>query len=315
MFFYRVYMVFVGLYFLLKPAGALAHNGQKSDLHDYSFFELWNPALLIGVISTFLLYLYFINKNRKANPALSPVSIKRKLSFFSGLIVFYIALGSPLHVLGDSFLFSAHMLAQSLVYIVMPPLLLMGVEKWMVRSVIKVGLKFKILSMVRIPLIPLLLFNILFSFYHIPLIFDKVVSNSTYHNFTHLLLTASAFLLWLPIFPVSDELDKLSHLQKLGYLFGAGILLTPACGLIIFADKSLYDVYLTAPQLWDFITPLDDQQTGGIIMKVVQEIVFGSVIGYIFFSWAKKEQTQNDYIPIINKGKASDGYERQDSYS
>lgn len=300
--FRRISLALLGLFFLLGPTGAFAHNGQKSGLHDYSFFELWNPPLFIGVISVFLLYLHFINKNRRGNPDFTPVSIKRKLSFLGGLIVFYIALGSPLHVLGDSFLFSAHMLAQSLVYIVMPPLLLMGLEKWMVQSVIKIGFKYKILSIAKVPLIPLLLFNILFSFYHIPIIFDKVVSNTIYHNLTHLILTASAFLMWLPIFPISDELDKLSPLQKLGYIFGAGVLLTPACALIIFADEPLYVVYTNAPQLWTYLGPIDDQQTGGIIMKVIQELIYGTVIGYIFFKWAKKEQVHDEYVPIINEG-------------
>ncbi|MFD2216525.1 cytochrome c oxidase assembly protein [Metabacillus endolithicus] len=300
--FRRISLALLGLFFLLGPTGVFAHNGQKSGLHDYSFFELWNPPLFIGVISVFLLYLHFINKNRRGNPDFTPVSIKRKLSFLGGLIVFYIALGSPLHVLGDSFLFSAHMLAQSLVYIVMPPLLLMGLEKWMVQSVIKIGFKYKILSIAKVPLIPLLLFNILFSFYHIPIIFDKVVSNTIYHNLTHLILTATAFLMWLPIFPVSDELDKLSPLQKLGYIFGAGVLLTPACALIIFADEPLYVVYANAPQLWTYHGPLDDQQTGGIVMKVIQELIYGTVIGYIFFKWAKKEHIQDEYVPTINEG-------------
>lgn len=52
--------------------------------------------------------------------------IKKMISFSLGLILFYIALGSPYHLLGDSYLFSAHMLQQSLVYIFVPPLLLIG---------------------------------------------------------------------------------------------------------------------------------------------------------------------------------------------
>ena len=48
--FRRVSLALPGLFFLLGPTGAFAHNGQKSGLHDYSFFELWNPALFIGVI-------------------------------------------------------------------------------------------------------------------------------------------------------------------------------------------------------------------------------------------------------------------------
>ncbi|WP_174731053.1 cytochrome c oxidase assembly protein [Mesobacillus harenae] len=301
--FYKIYLAISGLVFLLVPTGASAHSGQeKSGLHDYSFFELWNPGLLVGVLAVFMLYIFIINKNRRNNDYFTPVSRMKKLSFLSGLIIFYIALGTPLHVLGDSFLFSAHMLTQSLVYIVMPPLLLRGLEKWMIQSVIKVGLKYKILSITKVPLVSLLLFNILFSLYHIPVVFDAIVSNTIYHNLTHLVLTATAFIMWIPLFPVADELDTLSPLQKLGYIFGAGILLTPACALIIFADQPLYEVYSNAPQLFAYLGPVEDQQTGGIIMKVVQEFIYGSIIGYIFYIWAKKEHTKEEYVPVINEG-------------
>ncbi|MDF0727697.1 cytochrome c oxidase assembly protein [Cytobacillus sp. S13-E01] len=301
MYFQRISLALFGLFFLLGPTNALAHNGQeKSSLRDYSFFELWNPLLFVGVIAVFLLYLFFINKNQRDNPEFISVSIIKKISFFTGLIVFYIALGTPLHVLGDDFLFSVHMLNQSLVYIVMPPLLLIGLEKWMVQSVIKIGNKYNILSILKVPLIPLILFNILFSFYHIPIIFDFLVSNTIFHNLTHIVLTISAFLMWIPVIPVAEELDKLSPLQKLGYIFAGGVLLTPACALIIFADEPMYAVYSSAPQLSAYLGPVDDQQTGGIIMKLVQELVYGVIIGYIFFKWVKQEQTIDENVSTIN---------------
>jgi putative membrane protein len=42
----------------------------------------------------------------------------------------------------------------------------------------------------------------------------------------------------------------------------------------------------------------EDQQVGGVIMKIIQEIVYGSVIGYNFFKWAKREQNGNKIDPI-----------------
>jgi putative membrane protein len=35
---------------------------------------------------------------------------------------------------------------------------------------------------------------------------------------------------------------------------------------------------------------VEDQQTGGVIMKIIQEIVYGTVIGYVFFRWARRER-------------------------
>lgn len=151
------------------------------------------------------------------------------------------------------------------------------------------------ISFLKKPLIPLLLFNVLFSIYHIPLIFNAVVSNNFLHNLTHFVLTITALFMWVPLIPIVKELDCLSDIQKIGYIFAAGVLLTPACALIIFSDAPFYSVYNSAPQLFKSLPPLDDQQTGGIIMKVIQELVYGTMIGYIFFKWARKERLKDEW--------------------
>ncbi|MBB3854344.1 hypothetical protein DV713_08435 [Parageobacillus thermoglucosidasius] len=62
------------------------------------------------------------------------------------------------------------------------------------------------------------------------------------------------------------------------------MLLTTACALIIFANEPFYTVYYDAPQLFKTLSPLVDQQAGGVIMKVVQEIVYGTMIECVFFN-------------------------------
>ncbi|MFD1736735.1 cytochrome c oxidase assembly protein [Bacillus salitolerans] len=265
-------------YLSFSPLIGQAHG--DSEDHDgffqhYTFFELWDP--LYFLILTFV-YIVFINGSRK-------IMIK-KIAFGSGLFTLFLALGSPLHVLGDSYLFSAHMLQQSLVYIVVPPLILYGLQngetgKWI--SKVRLGI-------FKRPLFLLLGFNVLFSFYHIPIIFEYLVQNTIFHSMSHVILTVSAFLMWVPIIPLVKEMDTLTEVQKIGYIFAGGVLLTPACALILFADHTMYPTYITNQPLFPMLPPLDDQQLGGIIMKVAQEIVFCSIIGYIFFNWAKKEQ-------------------------
>lgn len=75
------------------------------------------------------------------------------------------------------------------------------------------------------------------------------------------------------LIPIVKELGRLSDLQNLGYIFAGRLLLPSACTLIIFSDTPFYFVYSSAPQLFNFLPPLDNQQTGGIIMKIVQELV------------------------------------------
>ncbi|MDQ1911515.1 cytochrome c oxidase assembly protein [Paenibacillus sp. GD4] len=35
---------------------------------------------------------------------------------------------------------------------------------------------------------------------------------------------------------------------------------------------------------------MNDQSFGGVIMKIVQEIVYGWALGYIFYRWYRRER-------------------------
>ncbi|MGB6407786.1 MAG: cytochrome c oxidase assembly protein [Planococcus donghaensis] len=276
--------------FLNPIKSVLAHNGVDEATEAANIVSQWNLWMAVALIVILMVYVYQFK---------TEVDFFKKFTFFFlALVVLYVTLGSPLHVLGDHYLFSAHMLEQSLIYTLLPPLLLLGLPKRFVEPIIRVGLQTKILSFLKRPLIPLLLFNVLFSFYHLPLIFNLVVGNSMLHNLMHFLLTVMAFFMWIPLIPLVKELDTLSEIHKIGYIFAAGMLLTPACALIIFSGQSFYTVYSEAPQLFASLPPLEDQRTGGIVMKVVQEIVYSTVIGYIFFKWARKEKVgEIDALP------------------
>ena len=115
---------------------------------------------------------------------------------------------------------------------------------------------------------------------------------------------------------------KLHGLKKIGYVILSAILITPACTLIIFADVPVYDTYtsgeawlkamalcvpastlsglsglgISGPELFTNMPPLYDQQLGGILMKIAQEIIYVIVLGKIFITWYKDEQENADEI-------------------
>lgn len=94
-------------------------------------------------------------------------------------------MGSPLNVAGH-FLFSAHMLQQSILYLMMPLLLLAGTPSWLIRSLFyRKGLK-RLLRVASHPITAILLFNALFSFYHMPVMLDMAMNNLAMHNLIHL---------------------------------------------------------------------------------------------------------------------------------
>lgn len=256
-----------------------------------SFMSGWDPFLLLITLLLAGLYLYTTGVGKlKRNETFSVCRLK-KISFLLGVLLLFIAKGSPLNQMGHS-LFLIHMLQQSILYMAVPPLILGGLSLGMVKAI---ELKLprwisKSFTLLAKPLIAIILFNALFSFYHIPFIFDAIMSNMVWMNLSVMILFPAALLMWWPVLsPV--KMNELKPLYKVAYIFGMGMLLTPACALIIFSKEILYDTYLEMPRLYG-ISLLDDQQSGGIVMKVMQEVIYAIALAIIFFQWTRSEKNK-----------------------
>jgi putative membrane protein len=262
------------------------------------FFQLWNPVLFLVIVVIGLLYARLAGSWRGSFTDSEPISNGKKLSFYTGLLLFYIGQGSPINFIGHHYLFSFHMLQQTILYLTVPIFIWSGLPAWMLRPVVRNKAIYGLLSFFSRPLIAIFLFNILFSIYHMPFIMDGLMRNEWLHLAYHTILLASGFMMWFPVFCPLPELNRLSELKKIAYIFGNGVLLTPACALIIFADSLLYETYRNAVVPFVYLSPIEDQQLGGVIMKIIQEIVYGSVLAIIFFRWYRSERSsEKDEYP------------------
>jgi len=280
------------------------------------FREWWSPAALVGTAAVAVLYALIVGPFRSMFPDAKPVSHWRRAAFLAGLAVHYLARGGPVDLLGH-FTFSAHMVAMFMAYYLAPPLMLLGCPEWLVRPLFSRPVLRRVFGVLTAPLVTAVLFNAAFSLYHFPAIHDYVMTHYTLHWWYWTGMLAAAFLMWWPILgPMRDGM-RLSHLRKIAYLLLNSVLITPACALIIFAGEPLYATYTDAtawakalgycvpaetaralaesggPLRWAWFSPLEDQQLGGVLMKVLQEFVFGAVLGYLFFSWYREERKKD----------------------
>lgn len=255
---------------------------------EVSFLTAWNPFLLLVLLLLAGFYLHGTGAGRIKWKGSHSVNRSKKFSFLFGLFLFFVAKGSPLNQMGHS-LFLIHMAQQSIMYLAVPPLILSGLPSWMVNPILQIDFWRKGVTFFTKPLIAIFLFNILFSFYHIPFIFDAIMSNMLWMNGSIMILLPAAFFMWWPILSPIHGLNELKPLHKIAYIFGMGILLTPACALIIFSEEILYLTYNDLPRLYG-VSLLDDQQSGGIVMKIMQEIIYGCVLATVFFQWARDEK-------------------------
>ncbi|MGG1513951.1 cytochrome c oxidase assembly protein [Paenibacillus oryzisoli] len=258
------------------------------------FFDLWSPVVLLVVVVIGYLYGRFVVKGNGSSTDREPISLAQQCSFYAGLVLFYIGQGSPINYIGHHYLFSMHMLQQTLLYLVVPILIWVGTPGWLLLACMRNKAFRGIFSFFTRPLIALFMFNMLFSIYHMPFIMDYLMKNDVWLLAYHAVLLFSAFMMWFPVFCPAPELARLSDLMKMAYIFGNGVLLTPACALIIFADTIIYDMYDNVTVPFAHLSPLDDQQLGGVIMKILQEIIYGSTLAFIFFRWYRRERRDED---------------------
>lgn len=285
-----------------EPLGHMGHGAAQGTA---GFAELWSPAVILVIVIIGWLYAMAIRKWRPHFPDSEPVKRKQELYFYTGLLLYYIAEGSPLSYYGHHFSFSAHMLQQSILYLIMPSLILLGTPGWMLRPLLKHKIMDKLMRFVTSPLVSLFTFNMVFSFYHIPVIMDTLMANELLHHAYNTIFLLAAFQMWFPVFTPLPEYNRMSELWKMAYIFVNGILLTPACALIIFAGEPMYASYEHVSEQFLFMSVLNDQQLGGVIMKIVQEIVYGVALAYTFFRWYRMERKKDEEEDLLHESYAS----------
>lgn len=291
-------------------------------LEYFGFQALWSPNMIIVFIALAIGYLLLTGPWSEKFEEAAPFPAWKKGMFLFGLFLLYLVQEGPLSLLGH-LMFSAHMFNMAVSYIMVPPMLLVGTPGWLIKPIIR----FRFIKPFRFlmhPLLTLVFFNALFSFYHIPDIHDYVMTHYTVHAcFYFLMLVTSIMMWWHIINPLPDH-KQLSGLKKMGYIFANGVLITPACAMIIFAQSPMYGVF-TDPSIWKVamgycvpagqewvlqefqgpqffmkISALDDQQLGGVIMKLMQETLYGILLLYVFRQWYRTENPEDDEDLLID---------------
>ncbi|AWE06551.1 cytochrome c oxidase assembly factor CtaG [Lysinibacillus sp. 2017] len=284
----------------------------------FGFQALWSPYL-IGVI-VFLTVVYFLVTVtwRKDFKVSEPLKKIEAIYFILGMIVLYIVKGSPVDLLGH-IMFTMHMTQMALLLLLVPVFIIKGIPWWVWKVIVEAPVVRTIFKIFTKPLLAILLFTGLFSVYHLPVVFDAIKLNETVHGiFTMILFLAALFMYW-PLLNEVEGQHKMKNIHKLGYIAANAVLITPACALIIFASSPMYGTYsdsemwmkamelcvpastlseltLSGPELFSSMDLVTDQQVGGVLMKIIQEIIFGVILFRIFRKWWNSERSNQQEI-------------------
>ena len=268
---------------MIAPSGA---SFSFTDWHPHP--DVW---LLVGGLAG--AYLFAVKKvaPRKAPRGEPAVTGAQAGAFLLGLITLWIAADWPVHELSEDYLFSVHMTQHLLFSLVAPPLLLLGLPRWLLRTLLApAGVK-KIVRFATRPLVALILFNGVIVVTHWPELVNLSLRSEPVHLLLHAVLLSSALAMWWPVIAPLPELASLSEPGKMFYLFLQSIVPTVPAAFLTFSNKALYSSYDQAPRLWG-ISAVTDQMVAGLIMKLVGGFLLWAVIAIVFFKWYAREERQ-----------------------
>jgi putative membrane protein len=224
---------------------------------------------------------------REAAAAMGAPSPWQQLSYFSALLLLFVTLNGPLHDLSDFYLFSAHMVQHLILTLVVPPLMLAGTPGWMLRPLLRVPLLWRLAKRNTTIAACFVWFNIVLAFWHLPPNYNLALANHSVHILQHLLFIAASVLMWWPLMSPLPELPRAAYPAQMLYCFLMVIPMSIISIYIAMADTLLYPAYAAAPRLFG-ITPMQDQQYGGLIMWIPGGVFFYAVMTVVFFKWSKR---------------------------
>ena len=237
-----------------------------------SWYPAWEEiAVLVGLGVAYVL------AARK-----DPPSLLRSALFFSGLVLAFIAVASPVATVAIYYLVSAHLLQNVVLAEWTPALLVLGLGPWVAGWVARTS----VARTLTRPLVALPLWLATDALWHGPVAYEAALDNRFLLDLEHLSYVGVGICLWWPVF--QDEPWHLPSGGKAAYLFAAFVLASPLGLLLALLPSPLYNTYVEAPRLWG-LEPLEDQQLGGTLMAVSEAIVFFGLLAFFFVRFMAEE--------------------------
>jgi cytochrome c oxidase assembly factor CtaG len=240
-------------------------------------------SLTIAIATTACIYLRGWLMIRRTRPA--QFTSMRLASFLVGLVVLWLAVGSPMDGFADALL-SAHMIEHLLLMSVVPPLLLFGLPvvpilrglpACVVRLIVAPAIRLPWLRRAGhwliTPLTAWLLMNACFLGWHVPAAYDFALQHEYWHDAEHICFLGSSITFWWVLIRPWPTSTRALTWGLIFYLVSADVVNTMLSAFLAFCDRPVYVFYLTHPNPFG-VSPVQDQVLGAVIMWVFGSLAF-----------------------------------------
>jgi putative membrane protein len=281
---------------LLASAGAfvsmlLTCLGERAGVD----FSSWSWPLAINIPLFGVGFLYCLGFVRLSKHRTTPYPIKPlpPFLFAAGWLALVLALDSPIHELGEQ-LFWVHMTQHEILVLIAAPLLVLShplavlvwaiPRKWRqpIASVAKISFLERTWLAVTAPAVAWTLHALALWIWHAPALFNLTLTSDVAHAAQHVSFFGTALVFWWTL--VHGHAGKLNYGASILYVFTTAIHTSVLGALLTFASRPWYSPYALTTAAWH-LTPLQDQQIGGLVMWVPAGTVLIAIALWMVPKW------------------------------
>ena len=294
----RFLCAILSLFILLLPKAAFAHDDKPHTFEDLAFTWSFDPLVISVLTISAVVYALGLRNLWRSGRRGSGISLYESLAFAAAWIATFFALVSPLHPWGEV-LFSAHMTQHEILMLISAPLFVLGrpfvAASWALPSMTKRfivplsntrGIK-RGWRAITAPFAAWLIHAIALWVWHIPSLFQATLRSDLVHTLQHASFFLSALLFWWAII----------YSRRGAHAYGAGVLYLFTTSIhsgllgvfLTLTTRVWYPAYSETTASWG-LTPLEDQQLGGLIMWVPAGIVYIIAALIMFAAWMRESE-------------------------
>jgi len=274
--------------FAFSQVSGFGHSGELLEPHDLWRAWAFDPGIVLPLAATAILYARGARISRGA-------AAPQFACFWGGWLFLVLSLISPVHPLGEV-LFSAHMAQHEILMLVAAPLLVLSrplvpmlwglpitwrraLGQWSKGRMVQ-----GVWRSISRPSVAWGIHAVALWLWHAPQLFQATLTNEWIHSAQHLSFFGSALLFWWSLFFAHG---RASYGAGFLYIFTTAIHTSILGALLTFARTVWYPAYAFSTKAWG-LTPLEDQQLGGLIMWIPAGVVYLAAGLALFALWLRE---------------------------
>ena len=214
--------------------------------------------------------------------------------FALGVGLLLLAVVSPIAEIGETELFSVHMVQHLLLGDLAPLCLLAGLTGPLLRPLLALPgvMRLRVLAN---PLVAFPIWSANLVLWHLPGFYEAALGSSLVHALEHVAFFSAGIVLWLPVLETLPAPEWFGTGAKLAYIVGVRLVATIIGNVFIWAGPPFYDTYRTGDDYLG-LSPSADQSLAGSLMMLEGSIVTIVAIAWLFLRMAQEGEVRQELI-------------------